>query len=109
MAAPPGLRRRPAHLAEDLISNCHCEERSDEAIPIGLRMLSGDCFAEFILGRRSAPTRGLAMTAFAALAQPEFGAGIALEPQPEFGADLDRVAHRALAAAAPLGLAVLRQ
>src|ERR1044071_8923540 len=45
----------------------------------------------------------------AALVQSEFGAGAAPEPQSEFGADLDRVAYRALAAAAPLGAAVLRQ
>ena len=43
------------------------------------------------------------------LAQSEFGAGIALEPQPKFRADLNGIAHRALAAAAPLALAVLRQ
>jgi len=35
----------------------------DEAISIRQAQAVGDCFAEFILGRRSAPTRGLAMTA----------------------------------------------
>ncbi len=39
----------------------HCEERSDEAIQrLSARRL--DCFAEPVIGRRSAPTRWLAMT-----------------------------------------------
>src|ERR1039458_7704610 len=38
----------------------HCEERSDEAIQYVVAAL--DCFAEFIIGRRFAPTRWLAMT-----------------------------------------------
>jgi hypothetical protein len=41
----------------------HCEEQSDEAIRFGARRIFGlDCFAEFIIGRRFAPTRWLAMT-----------------------------------------------
>jgi hypothetical protein len=36
----------------------HCEERSDEAILLAAM----DCFAEFIIGRRFAPTRWPAMT-----------------------------------------------
>jgi hypothetical protein len=39
-------------------SSRHCEEQSDEAIHI----LSLDCFAEPVIGRRLAPTRWLAMT-----------------------------------------------
>jgi hypothetical protein len=39
----------------------HCEEQSDEAIQL-FRGPKLDCFAEFIIGRRFAPTRWLAMT-----------------------------------------------
>jgi hypothetical protein len=27
------------------LTNCHCEERSDEAIPVRVRSTQGDCFA----------------------------------------------------------------
>ncbi|HZU89241.1 MAG TPA: hypothetical protein VE993_08290 [Stellaceae bacterium] len=50
---------------KDPCSPCHCEERSDEAISIRVRIALRDCFAEFILGPRKARTRGLAMTATA--------------------------------------------
>src|SRR5438067_7945867 len=45
-----------------LVFCCHCEERSDEAISLGLACLAGDCFAS------------LAMTALS-LAATEYGAG----------------------------------
>jgi hypothetical protein len=39
----------------------HCEERSDEAIHLS-HCCAMDCFAQPVVGRRSAPTRWLAMT-----------------------------------------------
>jgi hypothetical protein len=45
-----------------VIRGRHCEERNDEAIQTVSVVKSLDCFVEFIIGRRFAPTRWLAMT-----------------------------------------------
>ncbi|MBI5129140.1 MAG: nucleotidyltransferase family protein [Rhodopseudomonas palustris] len=51
----------PLALLQFETSPRHCEERSDEAIQSRVHG-SLDCFAEPVIGRRSAPTRWLAMT-----------------------------------------------
>jgi hypothetical protein len=53
----PGNADHEGH--RDVVSR-HCEERSDEAIQSFFVAL--DCFAELVIGRRSAPTRWLAVT-----------------------------------------------
>jgi hypothetical protein len=57
-------------IMEPPLSHRHCEERSDEAIQLSWRGKM-DCFAEFIIGRRFASTRWLAMTS---LSNPHTGA-----------------------------------
>src|SRR5204862_514403 len=88
MAASPGLRGRPAHDPEDRIAPL----APANPLPIGEK------------GRvRGALVKG------SCLFESEFGAGAAPEPQAEFRPDLDSLAHGALAAAAPLGRAIVRQ